>query len=138
MVDAFQTSRHNVLSIMDMDDSDKAYPIIAFAALLSALAYYTCVQAIPGTKNVLRDRGIYGIDINKITAKGMDRFREERKTRVMSKFSDDLKKLLMYEIFFLSIFLHRKRKLGLFEGFLRVVLLLESSRFPSGLPLCCC
>eukprot|EP01061_Rhynchopus_euleeides_P010723 TRINITY_DN20253_c0_g1_i1.p1 TRINITY_DN20253_c0_g1~~TRINITY_DN20253_c0_g1_i1.p1 ORF type:complete len:417 (+),score=156.75 TRINITY_DN20253_c0_g1_i1:49-1251(+) len=93
----FQSSHHNVLSIMDMEDSDSSYPIVGLAAVLSVVAYYLCLRAIPQAKDVLRDRGIYGIDINKITPKDMDRFRDERRNRVLSKFSDEFKKLLIPE-----------------------------------------
>ena len=92
----FQQSRHNFLSVFDVSEGDHVWPIVALTVCASLAAYGVCVRSIPSAKNVLRDRGIYGIDINKITPEGMDRFRAERKNKVLSKFSDEFKKLLMY------------------------------------------
>eukprot|EP01013_Petalomonas_cantuscygni_P011065 TRINITY_DN24362_c0_g1_i1.p1 TRINITY_DN24362_c0_g1~~TRINITY_DN24362_c0_g1_i1.p1 ORF type:complete len:403 (-),score=52.42 TRINITY_DN24362_c0_g1_i1:125-1333(-) len=50
------------------------------AASLSAalLAYCICSHYIPSTKDVLKARGIYGIDINKISQEEMAVFRKQR------------------------------------------------------------
>eukprot|EP01059_Diplonema_ambulator_P000797 TRINITY_DN10642_c0_g1_i1.p1 TRINITY_DN10642_c0_g1~~TRINITY_DN10642_c0_g1_i1.p1 ORF type:complete len:397 (+),score=71.18 TRINITY_DN10642_c0_g1_i1:55-1245(+) len=85
------------LDPMDMNDQQSIAGIIAVTCLLSAVGYKVAVRSIEQGKNVLRDRGIYGIDINKITPEGMDRFREERRTRPLGMFSDEFKKLLIPE-----------------------------------------
>ncbi|KAJ9449750.1 UDP-N-acetylglucosamine--dolichyl-phosphate N-acetylglucosaminephosphotransferase [Diplonema papillatum] len=82
---------------VDMDDDGAAWPILVVTGIASIVAFFVTCRCVEQAKSVLRDRGIFGIDINKITSEGMDRFRHERKERPLNKFSDEFKKLLIPE-----------------------------------------
>eukprot|EP01064_Diplonema_japonicum_P029857 TRINITY_DN4924_c1_g1_i1.p1 TRINITY_DN4924_c1_g1~~TRINITY_DN4924_c1_g1_i1.p1 ORF type:complete len:401 (+),score=42.64 TRINITY_DN4924_c1_g1_i1:39-1241(+) len=96
-MDALNEMLGTSIDPMDMNDQQSIAGIIGVTCVLSCVAYSLTTRGIAQGKNVLRDRGIYGIDINKITPEGMDRFREERKTRPLGLFSDEFKKLLIPE-----------------------------------------
>ena len=82
---------------LDMHNKENMWLVVAASIVMSVLVYIVTVRCIKQAKTVLRDRGIYGIDINKISTEGMNRFREERKNLPLTKFSEEFKKLLIPE-----------------------------------------
>eukprot|EP00759_Apiculatamorpha_spiralis_P005276 PhF_6_TR13207/c0_g1_i1/m.20869/K01001/ALG7; UDP-N-acetylglucosamine--dolichyl-phosphate N-acetylglucosaminephosphotransferase len=54
--------------------------VYAAIAVVSGLAYFATNRGIGAVKDILKNRGIFGIDINKITEEKMDEFRKLRQT----------------------------------------------------------
>eukprot|EP01060_Flectonema_neradi_P001771 TRINITY_DN11107_c0_g1_i1.p1 TRINITY_DN11107_c0_g1~~TRINITY_DN11107_c0_g1_i1.p1 ORF type:complete len:424 (+),score=56.22 TRINITY_DN11107_c0_g1_i1:83-1273(+) len=82
---------------LDMHIKENLWLVVSASIIMSVVLYFVTLRCIKQAMSVLRDRGIYGIDINKITPEGMNRFREERKNLPLGRFSNEFKKLLIPE-----------------------------------------
>ncbi|CUE64812.1 UDP-N-acetylglucosamine-dolichyl-phosphate N-acetylglucosaminephosphotransferase, putative [Bodo saltans] len=68
---------------------------ISIAAVLSVIGYFVSMRFIPPVMQILFDRNIYGIDINKTTVETRQQFSKARKSG--AEFSDTFKKLVVPE-----------------------------------------
>ena len=83
-----------MLSLDALQEGVYAYKIeLAVSLFLSFLGYKLCVRYIPMAKDVLFDRGIYGLDINKNSLETRKKFGEWRKAGAV----EQLKKLAIPE-----------------------------------------